>query len=97
MKSFKAPRKFSDIVPDICSALDLEEAYRQHRAFRIWDSIVGDAISRVTRVDNFIKGTLYIRVHNPSWRNELSMRKRSIISRLNEALGSEMVRDIVFR
>jgi len=95
--SSRAPRRFSEIVPDMCSALDLEDAYRQHQAFRIWDSVVGETISRVTRVENFISGTLYIRVQNASWRNELSMRKRSIMSRLNEVLGREMVRDIVFR
>ena len=97
MKSSKAPRTFGEIVPDICAALDLQDAYREHRALRIWDTVVGEAISHVTRVETFSRGILYVRVHNPSWRNELSMRKRTIVSNLNKALGKDMVKDIVFR
>ncbi len=88
---------FAEIVPDICAALDLQDAYRERRALRVWGSVVGETISRMTTVENFNRGVLYVRVHNPSWRNELSMRKRNIATRLNEALGKDMVRDIVFR
>lgn len=97
MKSSRTPRKFNDIVSEVYSIYGMNRAHEEHQALKVWDSVVGKTIARIAVVEKFVRGTLYVHVLNPSWRNELSFRKRSIIDRLNEAVGKGLVKDIVFR
>ena len=93
----KTPRLFSFIVDEVYSLYGMKGVQEEHRALKIWQEVVGETIAKITRVEKFVRGILYVRVHNPSWRNELSFRKKNIISRLNEAVGKSMVKDIIFK
>ena len=75
----------------------MKGAQEEHRALKVWQNVVGETIAKMTEVEKFVKGILYVRVLSPSWRNELSFRKKNIIGRLNEAVGKSMVKDIVFK
>jgi hypothetical protein len=87
----------SEIVVDMCRTLGLKDAYEQYKAVRIWDSIVGEAISAVTSVERFTEGQLFIRVKNPAWRMELNFRKKDILLKLNDSLEKAVVKEIIFR
>ncbi len=95
--SNKSPRKLDSIVHDICHDLGMDEAYEQHRAIKAWPEVVGESIARVSKVRHCKDGVLYVRISNPSWRNELHFQKRSVIDKLNKFIGKELVRDIVFQ
>lgn len=97
MKSQRTPRKLNAIVDDLYAMYGMQQARTEHHALKIWKSVVGDTIARMTEVEKFARGILYIQVHNPSWRNELFFRKKNIIGRLNKAVGNELVKDIVFK
>ncbi|MCG8341630.1 MAG: DUF721 domain-containing protein, partial [Chlorobiales bacterium] len=96
MKKSRTPRKFNDIVDEVYAVYGMKGAQEEHRALKVWQNVVGETIAKMTEVEKFVKGILYVRVLSPSWRNELSFRKRNIIGRLNEAVGKSMVKDIVF-
>jgi predicted nucleic acid-binding Zn ribbon protein len=93
----KDPKKISAVVGDMCQALGLAEAYQHHKALRIWNSVVGEAIAAATTVERFTAGQLFIRVRNPSWRMELNFRKKDILGKLNAALESPIVEEIIFK
>ncbi len=93
----KPPRKLEAIVQEICHDLGMDEAYEQHRTIKAWPEVVGLAVARVSKVRYCKSGVLYVRVLNPSWRNELHFQKRTIIEKLNNFIGKEIVRDIVFQ
>lgn len=97
MKKSRTPRKFNDIVDEVYAVYGMKGAQEEHRALKVWQNVVGETIAKMTEVEKFVKGILYVRVLSPSWRNELSFRKRNIIGRLNEAVGKSMVKDIVFK
>ncbi len=97
VKSSRTPRKITDIVDDIYSIYGMNQAKEEHQALRVWNHIVGDTIAKMTEVEKFVQGVLFVHVMNPSWRTELSFRKKNIISRLNKALGKNLVKDIVFK
>lgn len=97
MTRTKSPKSMSEIVVEMCRTLGIKDAYEQYKAIRIWDSVVGEAISAVTSVERFSGGELHIRVRNPAWRMELNYRKKEIIRRLNESLEKAMVQEIVFK
>lgn len=97
MKKSRTPRKFNDIVDEVYAVYGMKGAQEEHRALKVWQNVVGETIAKMTEVEKFVKGILYVKVLSPSWRNELSFRKKNIIGRLNEAVGKSMVKDIVFK
>ncbi len=97
MKTSRVPRKFNDIVDEVYALYGMKGAQEEHRALKVWEYVVGETIAMMTDIEKFAGGILYVRVHNASWRNELSFRKKNIIGRLNEALGKVLVKDIVFK
>lgn len=82
---------------DMYRSIGMTEAYEQFRTLQIWEQIVGETIAKITAVERLKDGDLYVKVKNPAWRMELNFRKKEIASRLNDAVGAEMVRTIIFR
>lgn len=97
MTKKKAPRALGSLMSDVCRKIGMTEAYGEFKTLQMWDSVVGEAIARVTAVEKMKDGDLYVRVRNPSWRMELNFRKRDIVEKLNKAIGYRMVRTIIFR
>lgn len=97
MRKSGTPRKFDDIVDEVYAIYGMKGAQEEHRALKVWEDVVGETIAKITNIEKFVRGVLYVRVHNPSWRNELSYRKKNIIVRLNDAVGKVLVKDIVFK
>ncbi len=97
MSRTKNPKKISDVVGDMCQVLGMTEAYHQYKTLQIWHSVVGDAISTATSIERFSNGALFIRVKNPSWRMELNFRKQDILTKLNAALVTPMIKEIIFK
>lgn len=97
MKKKKSPRVLGSLMSDVCRKIGMTEAYEEYKTLRLWDSVVGDAIARMTTVEKMTEGELYVKVRNPSWRMELNFRKRDIVARLNKAIGYQMIRTIIFK
>jgi len=91
------PKKISALLGDMCQSLGFVEAYQQYKTLQIWGTVVGESIAEATTIERFTNGQLFIKVKNPSWRMELNYRKKDIIARLNEALKSPMVNEIIFK
>lgn len=72
----------------------LETPLLQKRAIDAWDNLMGDMITRYTG-EKFIKNqTLYVKIINPALRQDLSMMKTSIVQRINQAVGSQVITDV---
>lgn len=75
----------------------LDEQLDRCRAAALWPQIVGDGINRYT-VERRVNGTIMtVRISSAPLRNELTLHRSAIISRINEALGREVITDIIFR
>lgn len=93
----KMPRTLTAVMADMYRNIGMTDAYEQFTTLQIWEKIVGETIARVTTVERLKDGDLFVRVRNPSWRMELNFRKKEIASRLNEEIGKEMIKSIIFR
>jgi predicted nucleic acid-binding Zn ribbon protein len=91
------PKKISALLGDMCHTLGFVEAYQQYKTLQIWGAVVGESIAEATVIERFTNGQLFIKVKNPSWRMELNYRKKDIITKLNEAMKSTMVTEIIFK
>ncbi|MFN5324080.1 MAG: DUF721 domain-containing protein [Bacteroidota bacterium] len=85
-----------DIIRQLTEEYRLKDKLDQVSVQRIWESALGTAISRNTKEVTFKKGALKVRIASASLRQELEIRKTEIIAKLNEELGSELVKEISF-
>ena len=97
VKTTGEPKAIRDIVDELYRLYGMKGVQDEHRALETWDIVVGDTIAKMTEIERIVNGILYVKVQNPSWRNELRFRKAHISKRLNEAIGKNMVKDIVFK
>lgn len=83
----------------------LEPALRKCKSYKtiksqlildIWDSAVGEKISKVSTAAAFKNGVLFVEVSTSSWLYELTMLKPDIIEKLNGALNKNMIKDLRF-
>ena len=84
------------LLPDFLRRQGLESPLRQRRLLTSWDEVVGEPIAR-SPSERFIQNqTLYVKVHNPALRADLSMGRSLLVKRLNERAGAQVIVDIKF-
>ena len=70
--------------------------FLEGRVPELWHSVAGDFISSKTKSVVVQRGTLYVALTHASLRFELNARRSDLRQRLNEELGAEVIREIVF-
>ena len=92
--------KFStlgDALERLLGDSPLAEGLKYSRVCEAWDTAVGDAIAHVTLSKTFESGTLTVRLSSSVVRMHLEMSKDEIRSRINEALGDNVVKTLILR
>lgn len=77
---------------------DMKMEARYHHAVikTSWEQIAGPMINSKTTQLFVKKKTLFIGIDSAPLKNELNIRKQSLIRRINEYVGSEAVTDVRF-
>jgi predicted nucleic acid-binding Zn ribbon protein len=97
MSYINPPDPLSGILESLYKQMNFSKAAKEFEAIKFWSEVVGKEIAKNSEVEKIIGKTLFIKVKNAAWRNELTFRKPGIISKLNERLGAETVKEIVFK
>jgi len=63
----------------------------------IWEELMGKTIARYTDSIQIINHTLFISTSVAPLKNELLYQKEKIIQRVNDALGDNVIKDVVIR
>lgn len=74
-------------MESVANEQQIKEAYNQ---------VVGDLIAKLTWTIRFDGNALYIRLASAALRHELSLRRQSLIDKINEHLEMNAVKNIVF-
>ena len=90
-------KNVGQIINDLLQKENLDVAIDEHRASALWPQIVGDGINRYTISRSVKDGVMTVRLSSASLANELMLIRASIIQRINEALGREIIREIIFK
>lgn len=90
-------QKLSDVLKSYVHENNLERKLSELDLIKSWEAVMGKTITRYTRNLYIRNDTLFVETTSPVVRNELLMMKEEIRSRLNEVVGIEIVKTIVFR
>lgn len=84
-------------LDELVSSLGIQKKLQEYDAVIYWESVVGERIAQMTKVTRILQGVLFVHVKTSTWRNELTLRKKEIIDKLNNIIGAEVVKDIKFQ
>ncbi|MBS2097517.1 DUF721 domain-containing protein [Carboxylicivirga linearis] len=93
----KAVQPISDILKEYLKEKKLNQGLLENRAIQYWEKVLGPSVARSTRRIYMYQGTLYVELNSSVLRNELLMWKDRIIINLNQAIGDEVVMDLVLK
>lgn len=97
MSRFKRPSPLGSLLSDLVDDLGIAGRLDQTQVEETWKKVAGPQAARVTRRVRMQDGTLTVYLTNATWRHALHAQRDDWRDRLNEALGSESVSEIVFR
>jgi len=86
-----------DIINNIIVTSALPIDFDDIRIWDIWDSVVGERISRHAQPSKIKKGVLTVKVTDSVWMQDLKFEAEGIRKRLNCGLKNEAVSKIKFR
>jgi predicted nucleic acid-binding Zn ribbon protein len=86
-----------EVIRELMGRLEMPEDMDQKgKVFAGWEAAAGPAADH-SNPFRFRGSTLVVEVDGPAWMNELGMRKRELVDRLNREAGGEIVKDIRFQ
>jgi predicted nucleic acid-binding Zn ribbon protein len=97
MAYWKQPQSIGAALALYMKESGLEHRVDEARVLEMWREIAGEAIHAVTREIRIYNGILYVHLWSAAWRSALYQQRFEWRNKLNEALGKDLVQDIVFR
>jgi predicted nucleic acid-binding Zn ribbon protein len=79
------------------NGLGIQKKLQEYDAVVYWENVVGERIAQMTTATRILQGVLFVHVKTSTWRNELTLRKKEIIDKLNTVIGFDVVKDIKFQ
>jgi len=97
MKRNRRIQKLGDILGDWVRTNGVQGPMARGQVMATWEAILSPQMQQqISRT--WVKGDkLFVRVESSVWRHELHARREDWRRRLNEELGAESIKEIVFR
>ncbi|MBQ0056912.1 MAG: DUF721 domain-containing protein [Bacteroidales bacterium] len=90
-------QSIGEILRQYLKITQLDNMVFEDRIAQLWQSILGDDITRETERIFLQNGYLFVNLKSPSLKTELMMRRSWIARQLNEKLGAEVIKTVVIR
>lgn len=84
------------IINQVMREEGLETPYNEYRLVESWPEVVGPAIARYTASTEIRNRTLYVRLTSSVVRQELFSGRASLVRRLNDHVGAQVIDTIRF-
>lgn len=88
--------QIKDVVNMFLRQEGLETPLMQHRLVNSWADVMGEGIRRYTGYIFIRNQTLHVQIHSAVLRNELMLTRSSLVHKLNDAVGAQIISDIQF-
>ena len=95
MKSDYKP--LQDYLKVVYKKLDVEDVVSGAEVVTAYKEIVGDLIGKLSQNIKFNDGLLYVTIASAALRQELSYKRQSLTEKINQKIGGNRLKDIVFR
>ena len=93
----KEVKKIDSLLQQFVKAQGLEKGLAEYRLMKSWKDLLGITVAKKTKSLRIQNRKLFVTLNSSVVRNELSMIKDSLIPKLNEAAGMDVIDDVVLR
>lgn len=93
----KEVKKIDSLLHQFVKSNRLEKGLAEYRLMKSWKDLLGITVAKKTKSLRIQNRKLYVTLHSSVVRNELSLIKSSLIPKLNEAAGMDVIDDVVLR
>lgn len=93
----KNTEKLNNVIYQYLRENGLETPLNEFRATQAWSNIVGPAISKYTTDIKIFNQTMFVSISSSVVRNELLMKRTTLIKRVNDHVGAQVITQIVFK
>ena len=93
----KNTQKLNEVIEKYLEALDVNGKRKEVRLIRSWEEVVGSLIARKTDRIFIRDGVLFVYMNSSIARSELSMVRESLVEKLNQKAGGQVIRDMVLK
>ena len=96
-KRYKNQKSLSQALEEFIRTNRLRHGIDKVDARAAWNEVMGPGVKTYTTQVELRHDTLYVSLSSAVLREELSMGQSKIIQMLNEALGKDLIRNVVLR
>ncbi len=90
-------QSISSVLKSYVRENHLERKLNELDLIKSWEEVMGKLVARYTGNIYIQNSTLFVETTSPVVRNELLMMKEEIRVRLNEVVGEELIKTIIFK
>lgn len=90
-------KSIGEILGQYLNPADLDASINERRLEAFWPDVVGPYINRQTLRRYVSHRVLHVFLTSAPLRNELMINRSSLVRRLNEITGADVIDDIMFR
>ncbi|NBC25905.1 MAG: DUF721 domain-containing protein [Bacteroidetes bacterium] len=91
------PQSMDQLLKTFMKKIPHRTKLQRGMVLHVWPDVVGDKIATVSKNLHFEGSRLVVEVETSAWRHEIHMNRFSIAKKLNEKVGSKIVKEIVVR
>lgn len=93
----KEVKKIDSLLQQFVKSNRLERGLAEYRLMKSWKDLLGITVAKKTKSLKIQNRKLFVTLHSSVVANELSLIKESLIPKLNEAAGMDVIDDVVLR
>ncbi len=93
----RKPQSMNQLLKEFMKRIPHQTELKRGMVLHLWPSVVGNQMSAVSKDLKFDGNKLIIHVENEAWRHEIHANRFSIAKKLNEKVGSNVVKEIIVR
>jgi len=88
--------RVGEVLEQSLKRFDLSSRLNEYGVWPIWNNVVGPTVARNAQPEKIRNGVLFVKVSSPVWMQQLQYMKDLILEKLNQRLGTELVKKIFF-
>jgi predicted nucleic acid-binding Zn ribbon protein len=90
------PTPISGLLKELLSNWGIERKVEYGMIMDKWPEIAGELVSKKTHIEKINNGKVFLKVENSTWRQEMVYHKKEFIDKMNQFIGKEVIKDILF-
>jgi predicted nucleic acid-binding Zn ribbon protein len=88
----------SSVLPKVLKDLRIDRRQAEAEILRVWNHLIDPTITTHAQPTGIHRGTLFVTVDSPVWRDEIvRYRRKEILDRLQHSFGRDLIARISFR